>query len=230
MALPSDPPTCPAPAWYKLDFFPRPSAQTLKAGRPDIIAFAARSDAFVACLKESLTLLRARWAQAGQSPNATVEAAVENAIANWTFYRERAVDQFEDAVTTQSQTVAGVQANSAVSPIEPREIAALAVPAFPGSADLNLPSYAMGRTRDCSSYYPDDSRRANESGQVTVGYDVGADGAILNPHITTSAGFQRLDDAAMACVTAKWRSLPALHAGIPSASPGHEAVLRFSIW
>jgi TonB family protein len=91
------------------------------------------------------------------------------------------------------------------------------------------PSRAIGRTHDCSSYYPDESRRQYETGDILVGYDVGVDGAISNVHVLKGSGFQRLDDAALSCVREAFRNTPALLKGVPVASPNHQAIIRFSI-
>jgi protein TonB len=91
------------------------------------------------------------------------------------------------------------------------------------------PSKAVGRSHDCTSTYPDLSRRLNESGDVLVGYDVGSDGAITNVHIAKSSGSDRLDQAAVSCVSSKWRNTPAMQGDTPVASPGHQAIVRYSL-
>ena len=91
------------------------------------------------------------------------------------------------------------------------------------------PSRAVGRTHDCAGYYPDTARRANESGDVMVRYDVGADGAISHVTVARSSGHADLDNAAAACVTAQWRNTPARQNGVAVASPGHLAIIRFTL-
>lgn len=102
-------------------------------------------------------------------------------------------------------------------------------PPTPAPAAAPSPSKAVGRTHDCQSYFPDLSRRLNESGDVLIGYDVGVDGAISNVHIAKSSGSERLDNAAVSCVSSKWRNTPAMQGDTPVASPGHQAIIRFSL-
>ncbi|MEI9996865.1 MAG: energy transducer TonB [Rhizomicrobium sp.] len=89
------------------------------------------------------------------------------------------------------------------------------------------PSKAVGRTHDCQSYYPPLSSRLNEQGDVAVHYDVGVDGSISNVGLTKSSGFDRLDQAALSCVSSRWRNTPAMQGGSPVASPNHQAIIRF---
>ncbi len=227
MQLP--PATCPQPNWYTLRFFPPPPADVLKSARPGIVTFAARSDAYLACLRRSRDLLHAKWTQAGRPADPVVDAVLANSLATWQSHRDEAVERFNGLVAMPGRA-AGASDAPSVPPIGADEIAAVAVTAAPGSADITLPSVAVGRTHDCSSFYLDESKRANESGQVTFAYDIAADGAIVNPHVTTSSGYPRLDDAAMACVTTQWRNMPALQDGVAAASPGHQAMIAFNLW
>jgi protein TonB len=91
------------------------------------------------------------------------------------------------------------------------------------------PSKAVGRTHDCATYYPDLSRRLNESGDVLVHYDVGVDGSITNVGVAKSSGSDRLDQAAVSCVSSRWRNTPAMNGDTPVASPNHQAIVRFSL-
>jgi protein TonB len=92
------------------------------------------------------------------------------------------------------------------------------------------PSKAIGRSHDCASFYPDLSKRMNESGDVLVHYDVGIDGAISNVGVAKSSGSDRLDQAAVTCVSTRWRNSPAMNAdNTPVASPGHQAIVRFTL-
>ena len=91
------------------------------------------------------------------------------------------------------------------------------------------PSRAIDGTHNCAGYYPDSARRANESGDVLVGYDVAADGAISNVTVVKSSGFADLDGAARACVSQHWRNAPAMKAGVAVASPAHRAIIRFTL-
>ncbi len=91
------------------------------------------------------------------------------------------------------------------------------------------PSKAVGRTHDCATYYPDLSRRLSESGDVLVHYDVGVDGSISNVGVSKSSGSERLDNAAVSCVSSRWRNTPAMQGNTPVASPDHQAIVRFSL-
>ena len=99
----------------------------------------------------------------------------------------------------------------------------------PPRADTTVPSKALGRTHDCQTFYPDISKRLNESGDVLVHYDVGTDGAITNVGVAKSSGSDRLDQAAVSCVSTRWRNTPAMNGSTPIASPGHQAIVRFSL-
>lgn len=106
-------------------------------------------------------------------------------------------------------------------------VAALAAQAQSGAA--MTPSKAFGDTHDCSTYYPDTSRRLNQSGDVLIQYDVGVDGAVSHVKVMRSSGVQDLDQAALQCVSRHWRNTPALANGVPVASPGHQAIIRFTL-
>ena len=79
------------------------------------------------------------------------------------------------------------------------------------------PPKAVGRTHNCDSYYPDLSRRLNEQGTVIVQYVVGVDGSISNVAVRTTSGSDRLDQAAVSCVSSRFRSEPATQGGKPVA-------------
>ena len=76
---------------------------------------------------------------------------------------------------------------------------------------------AVGHTHNCDTYYPDMSKRLNEQGTVIVQYVVGTDGSISNVAVRTSSGSDRLDQAAINCVTSRFRSEPATEGGKPVA-------------
>jgi TonB family protein len=108
---------------------------------------------------------------------------------------------------------------AAATPLPPRD-------AGPGSVS---PSRAVGRTHDCSSRYPDISRMLWEGGDVQVSYDVDDKGSISNVSLVKTSGSERLDRAALSCVSTLWRNTPAARDGVPIASPGHQAIVRFAI-
>ena len=91
------------------------------------------------------------------------------------------------------------------------------------------PSRAVGDTHNCSAFYPEESLKVQETGDVLVRYDVGADGGVSNVRIGTSSGSPRLDEAAILCVSIAWRNTPAMIGKVPVASPGHQAIVRFNI-
>jgi periplasmic protein TonB len=90
-------------------------------------------------------------------------------------------------------------------------------------------SKVVGHTHDCQSFYPDLAKRMNEQGNVMIRYDVGVDGAITNVTVTHSSGSDRLDAAAVQCVSTKWRNTPAMQGNTPVASPGHVAQIQFQM-
>jgi protein TonB len=102
-------------------------------------------------------------------------------------------------------------------------------PPAPVQAPVVTPAKAVGRTHDCQSYYPDLSRRLNESGNVLIHYDVGVDGAITNVGVAKSSGSDRLDQAAVSCVSGKWKDTPAMQGNTAVASPGHQALIQFTL-
>jgi protein TonB len=110
---------------------------------------------------------------------------------------------------------------TAVQPVAPTPPAPVQAPPAP------TPAKAVGRTHDCQSTYPDLSRRLNETGTVLVEYDVGVDGAISNVRIIKSSGSDRLDQAAISCVSTKWKDTPAMQGNTPVASPGHQASITY---
>lgn len=107
------------------------------------------------------------------------------------------------------------------------------IPAQTAAAPLKIvhlePSRAIGGTHNCADYYPDLSRRLTEAGDVLVGYDVAADGTLSNIKILKSSGFERLDHAALDCVTQRWRNAPARRDGVAVSSPDHQAIIRFTL-
>jgi TonB family protein len=91
------------------------------------------------------------------------------------------------------------------------------------------PSRAVGATHGCDEFYPETSRRLNESGDVMVRYDVLETGAVVNVALVKSSGFPRLDQAATTCVARRWRNTPALVDGKPAISRNHRAIIRFAL-
>ncbi len=88
---------------------------------------------------------------------------------------------------------------------------------------------AVGGTHDCARYYPPLSRSLYEMGQVLLSYDVQTDGSISNVILLKSSGAERLDRAAITCVKTRWRNTPGSKGGVATASPGHKAIVAFSM-
>ena len=99
-------------------------------------------------------------------------------------------------------------------------------PPQPVQAPVVTPSKAVGRTHDCQSYYPALSQKLNEQGDVLVSYDIGVDGTISNVQIAKSSGSERLDNAAVSCVSTKFRNTPAMQGSTPVASHS-QTIVRF---
>jgi protein TonB len=118
-------------------------------------------------------------------------------------------------IATEAPTTNAITAVQAVQPTPPQ-------PAQP----VITPSKIVGRTHNCDSYYPPLSQKLNESGTVMIHYDVGVDGTISNVSVLKSSGSDRLDRAAVACVSTKWRNTPAMQGDTPVAS-SHEANVQF---
>src|ERR1700761_3582574 len=81
-------------------------------------------------------------------------------------------------IATDAPLNNAITAVQAVAPTPP-------TPAPP--APVVTPSKAVGSSHQCQSFYPDLSRRLNETGNVMIGYDVGVDGSITNVHIAKSS-------------------------------------------
>lgn len=65
--------------------------------------------------------------------------------------------------------------------------------------------------------YPADSVKMGEQGQVRLKYLVKQDGNVGDCIVTLSSGLKRLDDAACAMVTNRWKFKPATQNGKPVA-------------
>ncbi|MEJ0028495.1 MAG: energy transducer TonB [Rhizomicrobium sp.] len=122
-------------------------------------------------------------------------------------------------IATDAPVTNAITAVQAVAPTPPA----------PVQAPVVTPSKAVGRTHDCQSYYPPLAAKLNETGNVLIHYDVGADGSISNVGIVKSSGSDRLDQAAVNCVSSKWRNTPAMQGDTPVATPGHQAIIQFKL-
>jgi len=77
---------------------------------------------------------------------------------------------------------------------------------------------SIGRPHFCGNQYPSISLRLGEEGTTTLGFRIGTDGSVVDPHITNSSGSQRLDNAAIECVSS-WRYRAAVQNGQPVEVP-----------
>jgi protein TonB len=73
---------------------------------------------------------------------------------------------------------------------------------------------SVGRAHSCGEKYPEVSMRLNEEGTTTVQLKVNTDGSVSDVTVTKSSGSERLDNAAISCVS-RWRYSPATVDGQP---------------
>lgn len=91
-------------------------------------------------------------------------------------------------------------------------------PAPPKPAGITAPVQIAGGGAVCqSSYYPPIAIRLNQSGTTVVTVHIGADGNVTNVDVAGSSGHDSLDQAAIKCITSRWRYKPALQNGQPVA-------------
>jgi protein TonB len=77
--------------------------------------------------------------------------------------------------------------------------------------------FTIGKPHACMQDYPAISIRLGEQGVTTVGFTITTEGRVENAHIVNSSGSERLDNAALTCVSG-WRYGPAKNdAGQPTA-------------
>lgn len=81
---------------------------------------------------------------------------------------------------------------------------------------FSLPSAEAQGLNNPKPAYPKLSRRLNEQGQVLVRVYVGANGSAQHGEITTSSGYDRLDQEALRTVL-RWHFLPGQRLGVPEA-------------
>lgn len=152
------------------------------------------------------------------------------------YYRGRAhlaLDQYQEALADFEQARSLTDYKQAASDYvdQIKAMAAAPPPAPPPPPDdpnAVVPSRAVGHSHNCAAYYPSLSNWLGEAGDVLIHYDVGADGAITNVGIGQSSGFDRLDRAAVVCVSRHWRNTPGTRAGVAFATPGHQAIIRYT--
>ena len=119
------------------------------------------------------------------------------------------------AATKAEQTTPSSAPASQKAPATPA-----ATPAQTGQAKgapaFTLPSSEALGLNNPKPAYPRLSRRLNEQGQVVIRVFVGADGSPQQGEITTSSGFDRLDQEALRTVM-RWRFVPGQRLGTPEA-------------
>jgi protein TonB len=86
----------------------------------------------------------------------------------------------------------------------------------PPKAPVSTP-ISIGRPHTCQQNYPPISQRNNEEGTTKISFTVNTDGSVTSPSVETSSGSQRLDEAALSCVT-RWKYKPATQDGQPVAA------------
>lgn len=82
---------------------------------------------------------------------------------------------------------------------------------------------SIGRPHTCQQEYPAISMRLGEQGTTTVSFTVNPDGSVSNPKVVQSSGSERLDQAALSCVT-EWHYKGAIQEGKPIAVQWKAAV------
>jgi protein TonB len=103
-----------------------------------------------------------------------------------------------------------------VAPLVAAPLAAAPGLPKPVAAKVDLPSTDADYLNNPKPVYPPLSKRAGEQGRVVVHVLIGADGLPQKADITTSSGFERLDQAALTTVL-RWRYLPGKRAGVAEA-------------
>lgn len=71
--------------------------------------------------------------------------------------------------------------------------------------------------KSCDAGYPDISKRLGEEGKVLVQFTIAADGTVVNAAVQGTSGHDRLDQAAVECIS-RWRWKPAEQNGQPTAA------------
>ena len=91
------------------------------------------------------------------------------------------------------------------------------IPAAPTTSApprIELPTRNADYLQNNKANYPALSRRLGEQGQVMLRVLIGTDGVAQKAEISTSSGYERLDQAALATVL-RWRYAPGRRAGVP---------------
>ena len=98
-------------------------------------------------------------------------------------------------------------------------------PAPPKPAGITAPVQIAGGGAVCQSvYYPPIAIRLNQTGTSVVTVHIGADGSVQNVDVTGTSGHDSLDQAAVKCITSRWRFKPAMQNGQPVATAKEYAI------
>jgi len=98
-------------------------------------------------------------------------------------------------------------------------------PAPPKPAGITAPVQIAGGGAVCqSAYYPPIAIRLNQTGTSVVTVHIGADGSVQNVDVAESSGHDSLDQAAVKCITSRWRFKPAMQNGQPVATAKQYAI------
>jgi protein TonB len=89
-----------------------------------------------------------------------------------------------------------------------------AAPTISEPPRIELPTSNADYLQNTKANYPALSRRLGEQGQVMLRVLIGTDGVAQKAEISTSSGYERLDQAALATVL-RWRYAPGRRAGVP---------------
>jgi len=113
-----------------------------------------------------------------------------------------------------------VQSKVATPPPPPRP-----PEAPPKPAGITAPVQIAGGGAVCNgSYYPPIAIRLNQSGTSVVNVHIGTDGTVSGVDIANSSGHDSLDQAAVKCITSRWRYKPAMQNGAPVATSKEYAI------
>lgn len=101
-----------------------------------------------------------------------------------------------------------------------RQIVEKKVPVMPADTDPTI----VGTPKDCRDFYPLWSRLRGDEGVTVLDFTVRADGTVADAKVVGSSGSQRMDEAAVECVSA-WHYKPAMRGGAIADVPWHSEVV-----
>ncbi|HEX5805239.1 MAG TPA: TonB family protein [Macromonas sp.] len=145
--------------------------------------------------------------------------------------KQVAAAKTETAVRTTAPTAAPTaEASTPAQPASPAEAPAAAAPPAssptgaakpstapaPAEPKVELPSSSADYLNNARPPYPPLSKRLNEQGKVVVNVLIATDGTASQAVISSSSGYDRLDQAALKAVLG-WRYVPGKRNGVPAA-------------